>query len=315
MQASSRGRSSRVFNLLAGALLILGGTQQLGAQPAPGRESPEEICKACHLEPFNTYTGSRHGTKVDLRSPASRGGCLACHGAGAIEHAKKGGGRGVGGIVNPGAKTLAADARNSICLTCHQGDPQRLHWQSSVHASQELACTSCHKVHTARDPVREKLTQPQVCFACHKEQRVQINKPYRHPILEGKVSCSDCHNPHGNNPKQMVKASVVETCWQCHLEKRGPFVHNHQPVTEDCTICHQPHGTTIANLLKSRPPFLCQDCHGTTGHRNAAAGLPNVRSNSTAVVNTVGRGCLNCHTNIHGSNSTQDSVTVNRFRR
>jgi DmsE family decaheme c-type cytochrome len=170
-------------------------------------------------------------------------------------------------------------------------------------------------VHTAHDKVRDKLTQPQVCFTCHKEQRVQINKPYRHPILEGKVSCADCHNVHGNNPKQMVRGSVVETCYQCHMEKRGPFLHNHQPVTEDCTICHQPHGTTIASLLKSRPPFLCQDCHASSGHPVQTAGLPTGRTTSTSQLGTVGRGCLNCHTNIHGSNSTQNSATSGRFRR
>ncbi|MGE5946491.1 MAG: DmsE family decaheme c-type cytochrome [Betaproteobacteria bacterium] len=315
MQSSSRGRSSRFLTFVAGALLILSGIQPLGAQPAPGRESPEEICKACHLESFNTYAGSKHGTRIDLRAPASRGGCIACHGAGAIEHAKKGGGRGVGGIVNPGAKAMAPDAKNSICLNCHQGDPARMHWQASVHAGRDVSCTSCHKVHTAHDEVRDKLTQPQVCFTCHKEQRVQINKPYRHPILEGKVSCADCHNVHGNNPKQMVRGSVVETCYQCHMEKRGPFVHNHQPVTEDCTICHQPHGTTIANLLKSRPPFLCQDCHASSGHPVQFAGPPTGRTTSTSQLGTVGRGCLNCHTNIHGSNSTQNSATAGRFRR
>jgi DmsE family decaheme c-type cytochrome len=113
----------------------------------------------------------------------------------------------------------------------------------------------------------------------------------------------------------MERNSVVETCYQCHMEKRGPFVHNHQPVTEDCTICHQPHGTTIANLLKSRPPFLCQDCHASSGHPVQFAGPPTGRSTSTSALGTVGRGCLNCHTNIHGSNSTQNSATAGRFRR
>jgi DmsE family decaheme c-type cytochrome len=116
----------------------------------------------------------------------------------------------------------------------------------------------------------------------------------------------------------MVRSSVVETCYQCHLEKRGPFVHNHQPVTEDCTICHQPHGTTIFSLLKSRPPFLCQDCHATTitgGHSMQFAGPRTARGGGTGNLGTTARGCLNCHTNIHGSNSTQDSQTTGRFRR
>jgi len=318
MPGHSCSSASSPFTFIAVALLMLASAvfpSDASAQPAPGKESPEEICKACHVESFNTYAGSRHSMKADARTPANRGGCLVCHGDGALEHAKKGGGRGVGGVINPGSKSVSADTKNGICLTCHQGDPARLHWQASVHAGRDVACTSCHQVHTAHDKVRDKLTQPQVCFTCHKEQRVQINKPYRHPILEGKVSCADCHNVHGNNPKQMVRGSVVETCYQCHMEKRGPFLHNHQPVTEDCTICHQPHGTTIANLLKSRPPFLCQDCHASSGHPVQLAGPPTGRTTSSSSLGTVGKGCLNCHTNIHGSNSTQNSATSGRFRR
>lgn len=274
-------------------------------------------CTRCHDEneevPVLAIGKTKHGTVADGRTPT----CTSCHGE-SDTHANKPADareRPKPTRVFGRKSSTPSDVQNQACLTCHQGDPQRIHWQSSVHASQDLSCSSCHKVHTGHDAVRDRITQPQVCFTCHKDKRVQVNKPSRHPVLEGKVSCSDCHNPHGNNPKQMVKASVVETCYTCHLEKRGPFVHNHQPVTEDCSICHNPHGSTIANLLKSRPPFLCQDCHGTSGHRSQSAGLPTGRTNSTALLGTVGRGCLTCHTNIHGSNSTQDAATVGRFRR
>jgi DmsE family decaheme c-type cytochrome len=319
MLASSRGRSlSKRFLLTSGATLILLGATaadpRVASAQVPGAPVPVEVCAACHKASYETYLSHRHGMKTDARTPAARGGCETCHGDGAA-HVKAGGGRGVGGIRNPGSKTLAADAKNSVCLTCHQGDPNRLHWLSSTHAGRDVACTSCHKLHTAQDEVRDKLTQPEVCFACHKEQRVQINKPFRHPILEGKVACSDCHNVHGSNPKQMIRSSVVETCYQCHLEKRGPFIHNHQPVTEDCTICHQPHGTTIFSLLKSRPPFLCQDCHASSGHPVQFAGPRTSRGGGTGNLGTTARGCLNCHTNIHGSNSTQNSPTAGRFRR
>ena len=300
------------FGWLPPVLALIGfaiGTGAGAAQP-----NLDETCKGCHSGQFDTYHASKHGTKADARSPAGGAGCQTCHGDGTA-HVKAGGGKGVGGIINPGSKTLPAESKNKICLTCHQGDPTRIHWQASVHAGRDVACTSCHDLHTTRDKVRDKLTQPEVCFTCHKEQRVQINKPFRHPVLEGKVTCSDCHNVHGNNPKQMIRGSVVETCYQCHMEKRGPFIHNHQPVTEDCTICHQPHGTTIPNLLKSRPPFLCQDCHATVGHPTQLAGIPTARTTGTSLLGTVGRGCLNCHTNIHGSNSTQNSATAGRFRR
>lgn len=273
-------------------------------------------CTRCHDEgedvPILDIGKTKHGTVADGRTPT----CTSCHGESETHANKPADAKERPRPTRVFKKTGSTpEIQNEACLTCHKGDAQRLHWKSSVHASQDLACTSCHKIHTTHDAVRDKQTQPQVCFTCHKDKRAQVSKPSRHPVLEGKVSCSDCHNPHGNNPKQMVKASVVETCYTCHMEKRGPFVHNHQPVTEDCSICHNPHGSTIANLLKSRPPFLCQDCHSTDGHRSEAAGLPRSRTNSTAFLGTVGRGCLSCHTNIHGGNSTENNATAGRFRR
>jgi len=292
--------------------------------PAARAEPPgPEVCQGCHEATVKAFLATKHGTKADQRTPINHGGCTVCHRGDTEAHVKAGGGKGVGGMLSLAAKSIPSEEKNGICLGCHQGDAQRIHWKDSVHANRDLACTSCHQIHTLHDNVRDKLTQPYVCFNCHKDKRAQVNKPSHHPVLEGKVSCSDCHNVHGDNPSQLVRGSVNETCYQCHMEKRGPFVHNHQPVTEDCTICHQPHGTTIASLLKSRPPFLCQDCHASTGgptnHAMQPAGLPTGRFNSgggNAInLGTVGRGCLNCHTEIHGSNSTLNSATTSRFRR
>jgi predicted CXXCH cytochrome family protein len=86
-------------------------------------------------------------------------------------------------------------------------------------------------------------------------------------------------------------------------------VHSHEPVNEDCTICHNPHGTVADSMLKVRPPFLCHQCH--TPHGGFVAqlrGQPGVVVGATTggksgVNFTQGRGCLNCHTQIHGGNN------------
>jgi DmsE family decaheme c-type cytochrome len=120
------------------------------------------------------------------------------------------------------------------------------------------------------------------------------------------MTCSDCHNAHGSaGPALMKRDSVVETCYTCHMEKRGPFVHNHRPVSENCAICHDVHGTTTGNLLKTRQPFLCQTCHTPHGPSSPAVAKggnaqPGWWNGSTI---TQGRGCTNCHTEIHGSNN------------
>jgi DmsE family decaheme c-type cytochrome len=202
------------------------------------------------------------------------------------------------------------EAKNAACMSCHQGDAKRSHWEGSAHQAKDVACSSCHKIHTAHDNVRDKKTQPEVCFTCHKEQRTQVGKPSHHPILEGKVACSDCHNAHGSvGPKLMKRDSVVETCYTCHMEKRGPFVHNHEPVSDDCSNCHNPHGTVAENLLKVRVPFLCHQCHTPHGgfipQLLGAQAAPNTvtQSGKSTTNLTQGRSCMNCHTQVHGTNN------------
>jgi DmsE family decaheme c-type cytochrome len=121
-------------------------------------------------------------------------------------------------------------------------------------------------------------------------------------LREGKMACTSCHSPHGSTaPAQLVKNTVTETCTSCHAEFRGPFLWEHQPVAEDCGNCHDPHGSAQPALLKIRPPFLCQTCHEGVGHPsivNTPQGLPG----GSPSAYLLGGGCLNCHSQIHGSN-------------
>ena len=273
-------------------------------------------CTRCHDAsddfPVLAIGKTKHGTVADGRTPT----CSSCHGdsethvnkpADAKERPRPE--RSFG----KNSKT-PVDARNQACLTCHEGG-KRIHWTSGAHASRDVSCTSCHEVHTGHDKVRDKVAQSEVCYACHKEQRVQSRKPSRHPIPEGKVACSDCHNPHGSaGEKMLVRDNVNDTCYQCHTEKRGPFVRTHQPVQEDCSICHNPHGTTNDNLLKQRSPFLCQQCHEPTSHRGSLASTTGSAGGSTGA-NLLARGCLNCHTNIHGTNNPANISNERTLRR
>lgn len=284
----------------------------------------DKVCTECHDENDNkailaVYKG-KHGVKADGRTP----GCQSCHGA-SEAHVKTGPKAGEAGgkrgpvdmVFGPKSK-FSAKEQGEVCLTCHKGT-QRTHWAGSQHDSADMSCVSCHTNHTHQDKVLKKATQPEVCYSCHKEQRADSHKLSHHPISEGKLACSDCHNPHGSaGPKLMKKNTVNETCFLCHAEKRGPFLFEHQPVVEDCSSCHTPHGSSISPLLKSRSPFLCQECHdgshasGTPVGTNAA-GIqngyvgPTTTSKPTSVTNLsanyTGRGCMNCHSMVHGSNS------------
>jgi DmsE family decaheme c-type cytochrome len=260
-------------------------------------------CTKCHDEtddaPVLAIGKTKHGVRADLRTPT----CTSCHGD-SEAHLGKAEGNKPDRTFTKGSKTAPAEQSES-CLSCHQKDSKRHLWAGSAHESADVSCTNCHKVHVSHDKVRDKKTQPEVCFTCHKEQRAQVNKPSHHPIMEGKVACSDCHNPHGSaGPKLMKRDSVVETCYACHMEKRGPFVHDHRPVSDDCTNCHMPHGTVADNLLKARPPMVCYQCHSGHGTPGVAGIAPGVTASPKANTNIEqARGCLNCHTDIHGSNN------------
>ena len=269
-------------------------------------------CTRCHDEnetkPILSIYQTAHGNKADARTPS----CQSCHGE-SVKHLAS---KSDAPDVIFGAKKAVytpnkTQDQNVACLSCHEKDPKRTHWQGGAHQAADLSCTSCHVVHSAHDKVREKPTQALVCFTCHQDQKAQANKFSHHPIPEGKIACSDCHNPHGSaGPKLLVKNTVTETCYTCHAEKRGPFLWEHQPVSEDCTNCHTPHGSNITPLLKSRPPFMCDECHDGTHNSISpvagnAAGIQGGLTGAPANPSTsyTGRACMNCHSMVHGSNN------------
>ena len=267
----------------------------------------DKLCTACHNESWRTPVLSiyqtKHGVSGDSRTP----GCQSCHGA-SEGHLKQGPATSPDVMFKKGAFAASDDrVRSGQCLTCHKGTT-RTRWDGSQHPNNQVACNDCHKAHAPTDKVLAKKTQTEVCFSCHTEQRAASLKISTHPIQQGKVVCSDCHNPHGSQGPNMVKKNTIpETCWQCHAEKRGPFLFEHQPVVENCAYCHAPHGSNISPMMISRSPFLCQSCHdGTHASGSAIAGA--AAGNQGGFVgnpsaNTTGRGCINCHAQIHGSNS------------
>ena len=152
-------------------------------------------CTRCHNAedtfPVLAIGKTKHGTNADSRTPS----CVSCHGS-SKEHMEK------PTAAKPtksfGKKsTTPMQARTETCLGCHESG-KRMHWAGSLHAARDVSCTSCHEVHTQHDKVRDKVTQTDVCVACHTQQRSEIHRSSRHPVLEGKVACSDCHNAHGS---------------------------------------------------------------------------------------------------------------------
>lgn len=283
------------------------------ALPAWAQDSSRSaICVTCHdSESMPDMSRSAHAFVADKRTPD----CVSCHGP-SPTHARKP--AGVSERPMPdftfgksAANSLSAADRSQICLSCHDRDANRMMWSGSRHVSADVACDSCHKVHSNHDKMVDKLTQAEACYTCHKTQRSQLMRPSHHPVPEGKMTCSDCHNVHGSSgPKLARHDSINTTCYACHVEKRGPLVHQHQPVVEDCVSCHNPHGSNVPAMLTARPPMLCKQCH--TAHAEGGLGLIGGQVGSALPLGAPGRNpinmwqgrsCLNCHTQIHGSNN------------
>ena len=278
----------------------------------------DAVCTRCHDESEPTSLLSiyqtKHGVRGDARTPT----CQSCHGE--SEKHLKGDpnvkGRAAPDVVFKKGTYSASDeqVRSEQCLTCHKGT-NRTRWDGGQHEASGLACNNCHQIHQPTDKVLAKKTQAEVCFTCHKEQRADTHKISTHPLDAGKMSCTDCHNAHGSGgPKLLKKNTINETCWTCHAEKRGPFLWEHQPVSEDCTNCHTPHGSNLTPLLKNRAPMLCDDCHDGPHNSQAPYGAGLAGTQGTKVTNPLtnannasssaaGRSCLNCHVMIHGTNS------------
>ena len=273
-----------------------------------------ETCKECHEKQYASYAKSIH-SKKSVKSPGAQDACETCHGPGA-KHVEKGGGRGVD--IFAFNKDVDPQKRSAKCLTCHDDTRQLTNWGLSKHKSEDIACNDCHSPHDQTEKLLKE-QQPTLCFNCHKDVRSQTSRQSHHPIKEGLIKCTDCHDVHGTFADNQLKADTVnELCFKCHAEKRGPFMFEHPPVEENCLNCHTPHGSNHSKLLVGNPPQLCQSCHDWSRHPgtpyNSFTEFPGTPPIGSAPSNKMyAHACLNCHSNIHGSNAS--SSLGERFAR
>jgi DmsE family decaheme c-type cytochrome len=261
----------RIVTRLKRLLLLL-----LLSSVFPLASSAAEVCETCHRSQTDGFAHRSNDV-----------GCTACHGTSEAHLSNP--------VVSSPDTTfsLAEDDAGERCVSCHEGS-RMMYWQGSGHELAGTTCNLCHRSHG------EGLSEPELCLSCHGDLRSSQHLPSRHPIAEGKVNCTDCHSPHGSANENLLHGDMAtDVCTRCHSDYRGPFLFEHDPVTEDCTICHKPHGSVQPAMLDSRPPFLCQQCHMGVNHVGELNDGGGIAARSP---NLIGKSCLNCHSRVHGSN-------------
>jgi DmsE family decaheme c-type cytochrome len=275
-----------------------GQTPAAAAQP-PAGYAGSDTCVVCHEDKETSLKGTAHAQAKNPRSPAAAHGCESWHGPGQAhvdDDAK-------GHILKFGQVKPAEI--NETCLTCHNRG-SHAGWEGSGHDRRNLSCSTCHSVHSPKSTARQLVqpTETQLCATCHRLQVTKTERAVAHmPVREGKMSCSSCHNPHGSisNVKNLkTGSSVAELCTSCHTEMRGPMLFEHAPVRENCATCHDPHGSSNDRMLVVRMPMLCQRCHIASKHPATLYDKDQITTNKSNRM--FGRSCVNCHSNVHGSN-------------
>ena len=269
------------------------------APTLPAGYAGSDTCAICHTDQETGLKSMKHGMASNPRSPAATLGCESCHGPGQAH-------------VNDDAKgnikkfgQMKPDAINETCLSCHERG-SHAGWQGSTHEARNLSCSTCHSVHKPASFSHQlvKASETQLCATCHRVQVAKTERAVAHmPVREGKMSCSSCHNPHGSisNVKALRTGNTLnESCFSCHAEMRGPKLFEHTPVTESCATCHDPHGSSNDRMLNVRMPMLCQRCHVATRHPASIYDENAISKNKSNRM--FGRSCVNCHSNVHGSN-------------
>ncbi len=265
-----------------------------------GGYAGDDTCTTCHDSEGKALKQTLHGKAQNVRTPSAQNGrtCETCHGPGQA-HAESGGDTTKIRRIPAMAPREASD----VCLTCHDRG-NHANFKGGMHDARNLTCVTCHSIHSPKsDKAQLKTTSViETCATCHKTEVAKLERSGHMPVREGKMTCVSCHNPHGTTNVRMLRVGnwINETCVSCHAEKRGPFLWDHAPVREACNTCHDPHGSNNQRMLVSKLPMLCQRCHIGTRHPSTIYDGNQLTAHSNRLI---GRGCVNCHAQIHGSNS------------
>ena len=255
-------------------------------------------CAECHQEQVDLLLAGPHRGVVNEGASM----CAACHGDPG-RHLETGEAADIKGMeaLSRWNREEQADA----CLGCHGSDFPSAH--EAPHYGR-VSCWTCHSeaaLHSrpegAVDGTARRHFNWKLCTACHNYVAAEFRLQYRHPVEEGLMDCLDCHDIHGKATVLQAGSAGVQrsACLQCHPEQRGPYLFEHQPVEKGCSDCHRPHGSWNRSLMVSTGNGVCLTCHMQSSFPGIGKVPHNFRLNG-------GARCWDCHSDVHGSNTTPD---------
>lgn len=284
MNALTRRTGSLFGVVMLGLLLLAGSITWAADQP------DDETCLACHDDYNKTLMAGTHRLSSNETGSAVAVTCAGCH-TGAAIHADD------PSTDNIGNPTMMSDEEvNDVCTSCHKS-----HLEAGVsgfdpHLGQNLNCVSCHTVH-GEDANLLRDDDAAFCGKCHTGILNEFRLRSNHPATDLSGACLSCHDFNGSaEPDYGHGASA--NCYSCHPEQSGPYMFEHDPTSSfategegGCISCHNPHGSINERLLARPDNSLCRQCHG----------VPPLHSTTH---NGIGSqfDCMECHSEIHGSN-------------
>ncbi|HEY2861810.1 MAG TPA: tetratricopeptide repeat protein [Terracidiphilus sp.] len=182
-------------------------------------------CMRCHmsaLQASDAGTINRYRGLAFLHSGIT---CEACHGD-AETHVRSGG---KAEIVNPAR--LGAEARDSICISCHlEGDilvERAGHSVLDYRPGQSISSFLAFYVNAGSNVMNRGVSEVE-----------QLSQSTCKRISGDRMSCTSCHDSH-YTPEAADKAAFFRSkCLVCH--SRPDFARTHHPENKDCTSCHMP---------------------------------------------------------------------------
>jgi predicted CXXCH cytochrome family protein len=172
------------------------------------------------------------------------------------------------------------------CARCHATHYNWLKNNGAMH--QTVACTECHEVFHAYNPLRNNYKEIMPKFdACHSAphgtaepvmQCLECHVNPHQPLvsiptpdsLEGR--CQLCHTGVAASLQAEVSKHTEQECSSCHSQKHGRIPQcaecheNHSPLaaleTVDCLACHPVHTPLNISYPVTQGKEVCAGCHG-----------------------------------------------------